>query len=319
MEALLQDHASLDPTLDIATTPSFSVTSTCFVARRSGLYRSDDGGKNLYPAISDALGTEMPPVTAITVPSDNIIIVAVPGGLLRSADRGSTWSATALPIPETVVSSFAVSPAFTEDGVIIAGTIEDGILRSEDGGMTWAAANIGLLDYHVLSMTVARDASCGTVFLTGTTSGVAVSTNTGRSWRDRDTSLVLGATTSLAASSSKDETVTWLIAGTEEDGLWKSSDTGASWQLVASAHQTGAINAVLLADQFLNDPNLLIVAEEGILYSSDIGTTWVVWNENIGAGDEFLTAVAPYGVGPSCPILLGGINGDIKWVGSSIG
>lgn len=318
MESLLGDQTKLDVTLDIAASPSFRETGTCLVARRSGLYRSDDGGNNLYPALDDILDTVVPPVTAITVPTDDIIIAAVPGGLLRSADRGSTWSATALPIPETVVSSFATSPAFIDDGLIVAGTLDDGILRSEDGGITWTAANIGLLDHHVLSMTVVRSAYCGTVFVAGTTSGVATSTNNGRSWRDRDDSLKLGATTCLAASTGKDGTRTWLVAGTEQEGLWKSSDLGASWQRIASAQRTGIINAVLTADQFLDDPTQLIVAEEGILYSPDGGTTWVDWNESYGKDNGFLTAIAPYGLHLSNPILLGGVNGGIYRVDASL-
>lgn len=55
------------------------------------------------------------------------------GGLLRSADRGSTWTASGL--DGKIVKSIAVSPHESE--VVFAGTKPAHLYRSEDGGASW--------------------------------------------------------------------------------------------------------------------------------------------------------------------------------------
>lgn len=321
MESVQHKESLMDVTLDIAASSAFAENGICYVACRSGLYRSDDRARTLVPVFTDNFGGQVPPVTAVAVAAggshSDIVMAAVPGGIVQSRDGGSTWSAAALPTPDSVVSCFAISPNFVTDGTVLAGTLEDGLLRSEDWGGSWRPSNIGLLDFSVLSIIAANGEHDKTIYFVGTTSGVAVSSNGGRSWRESDGSLNMMVTTCLAASGI-DKTAELVVAGTEARGLWKTVDYGINWQSVVPASQTGVIHTVLAAENFPNDSSIMVVADRGIMFSPDMGKSWTGWNEAIVAEDGLVTAIAPYGLDPHYPILAGGVGGGVRLVESTL-
>lgn len=200
-------------------------------ARQSGLYRSTNDG-NDWQSVLNSIAPNRPfTATAIALSpqfaSDRTLMVGVYGGVLRSFDAGTSWSLAPLPSPPPLVSCLAFSPNYEEDGIVIAGTIEDGIFQSADRGISWQPWNFGLLDLQVLSLAVSPEfAMDGTVFA-GTETGIAISKNGGRAWRDLPFPEEAGIVLSLAISPIRSPT-RHLIAGTSS-GLWRSDEHVQSW------------------------------------------------------------------------------------------
>jgi len=101
--------------------------------------------------------------------------------------RGHGWrnrvrSAVKLPL----VSSLVISPNYTHDGTLLAGTMEDGVFRSADRGSHWVAWNFGLLDLNVLYVAISPHFACDEILFAGTETGIFRSTNVGRAWREMD-------------------------------------------------------------------------------------------------------------------------------------
>jgi photosystem II stability/assembly factor-like uncharacterized protein len=127
-----------DVVYSLAISPNFATDGICFAARSSGLYRSDDWG-NMWRFAYGSLGLDTPLTTTIVVLSpnfgvDHCVFVGIHGGVLRSTDGGNSWQIVRLLGPPPLASTLVVSPDFTHDATVLAGTMEDGVFLSTDGG-----------------------------------------------------------------------------------------------------------------------------------------------------------------------------------------
>jgi photosystem II stability/assembly factor-like uncharacterized protein len=303
-----------DITYAIATSPDFAQDGICFAARRSGLYRSNDGGDTWY-FVYDTLSLETPLATLAVAVSpdfagDKSVFAGVPGGVLRSFDAGESWRITPFPSPPPVVSSLVISPHYAHDGVLLAGTIEDGVFRSADRGSHWVAWNFGLLDLGVLCMVISADFARDETLFAGTETGLFCSTNGGRAWREVDfpTNLAPVLCMALSPDYAYDGT---LFAGTESHGLYRSYDRGHSWSRLGEEILTDAVNAVTLAPRFPASSEVLVMLTDRLLWSGDGGISWSDWKADRIFDRGLASLVAPLGLGPDTPLLVGLAEGGV--------
>jgi photosystem II stability/assembly factor-like uncharacterized protein len=311
------DSTSRDTTYAIAVSPDFARDGICFVARASGLYRSDDGGMSWRSAY-EALKLETPlTTTAVTVPptyrSDAAVFCGVPGAILRSADGGFTWQATLLPPPPTPVSALVTSPAYAEDGVVLAATLEDGVYATDDRGGHWVPWSFGLMDLNVVALAISPDFAHDETAFAGTESGVFRSTNGGRAWRETDFPMEFGPVLSLAVSPdfARDGTV-W--AGTEEHGLFQSRDGGTTWHRAGDSQVTDPINAILLSSEFPSEPHLLVMQSRTLMVSRDGGRSWSAWKQGLHFDQGLTCVAAPSGIEAGATLLVGLGDGGVRRV-----
>ncbi len=158
----------------------------------------------------------------------------LPGGrIVRSVDGGRTWKETVQGFPSgaaTSVHDVAFDP--TDGNVVYVSTAHEqvgaeptakdafGVFKSIDQGKTWSAVNDGLTSLDVDTVKV----SSKKMVFAGTMNGVFVSTNGAAHW-------IPTAMTHPVESLLIDPLGT-VFAGTAEDGLFVSFDTGATWQAV---------------------------------------------------------------------------------------
>lgn len=312
----MTENTSLqDVIYSLAAAPDFAQSGVCFAARGSGLYRSEDGGNTWQDAL-DSLGLKDQLATMAVALSpefstDQSVFVGSSGGLLCSFDGGDTWNVTMLPEPPPVVCTLVVSPGYTRDGILLAGTLEDGVFRSANRGGIWSAWNFGLLDLNILYLAISADFGRDETLFVGTETGIFRSTNGGRAWREVGFSVDWAPVLSLALSPAF-ATDGVLFAGTESYGLFRSDDRGHSWTRLGEDRIVEAVNVILVSPEFPARPDILVLLGDALLISRDGGETWSDAGADLDPEPGLATMVAPQGLELGAPVLVGCLNGEVQ-------
>ncbi|MEJ5310622.1 MAG: hypothetical protein WHX52_12690 [Anaerolineae bacterium] len=283
--------------------------NVCFAARASGLYRSTDGGRSWEFAYASLALTDSLPTTSVVISpdfaTDRTVFAGVSGGVLYSLDGGDSWQIVELGMPPSTVSTLVISPDFGRDGVLLAGTMEDGVFRSGNRGYNWAAWNFGLLDLSIFTLAISPDFAADETLFAGVESGIFRSTNGGRAWREITLPVGYEPVLSLALSPAYAQDGT-LFAGTESQGVLRSTDRGATWTQAATPD--GPVNSLLLAPDFPTRPYILALLEHALLLSQDAGQTWREYPTGL---NDMSAVLAPAGLAPGAPLIIGTTRGDV--------
>jgi photosystem II stability/assembly factor-like uncharacterized protein len=255
----------------------------------SGIARSTDNGNTwqIVPSIITNAGE--------SIVSDNAIIVAEDNFIWRSTDDGMNWD---------VVEQFALTgiASFAKAGTKLFGAARTGIQTSTDNGASWS--------FEPFSDGVNSFSSNGSTIYLGSNGKVFKSTDLGATWVNMSTGLGNGGIEALlydgstlfagtpadavgiyrstnggkswdpaAAGLPGSKTIRSLIsfgaytfAGTEGDGIYRSSDHGNTWT------KTDVNNSFLIHQLVfafcVKDNALYAGADNGIYKSTDGGATF---------------------------------------------
>jgi hypothetical protein len=181
--------------------------------------------------------------------NDQVLFVGSVGGVFKSSDGGATFAATG-PEPSPLATGgeldpaplLAISPDFSDDGTVFAGT-DRGLFVSRDSGTTWTHVASGPVDAtaDIAAVAVSPDfATDGTVLASVRGDGLYRSDDAGRTFEpvaeqlaggnliitdyDNPTSSPIQFSPTYAA----DRTV-FAYAG---PSVLRSSDGGASWDIL---------------------------------------------------------------------------------------
>ncbi len=255
----------------------------------SGVARSTDNGNTwqVVPSIITDAGE--------SIVSDNAIIVAEDNFIWRSTDDGASWD---------VVEQFALTGigSFAKAGTKLFGAARTGIQTSTDNGASWtfepfsdgafSFSSNGSTIYLGSASKVFRSTDLGTTWIdmsnglgnggieallydgstlfAGTPAdavGIYRSTNGGQNWEPAAAGLPIASEIrSMIAFGA------YVFAGTQGDGIYRSSDHGNTWAKTD-------VNNLLLTDALVlafcvKDNNLFAGAINGIYKSTDGGATF---------------------------------------------
>jgi len=194
-----------------------------FVAGHEVLNRSDDGGATFSPLTPpDLPGMDIHGFAQSPADPQAVYAFVVGHGLFASRDAGETWQPRASidSIPQDV---FGLALTGSDgDKVVMVGP-ESGVHRSVDGGRSFERV------FEVPSGAVAVDEKAPEAVWVLTATGLARSDDAGATWEISSTlDGVEGQPVALAADGEE----LWLV--TEQPrALYRSDDTGGSWQMVA--------------------------------------------------------------------------------------
>lgn len=184
--------------------------------------------------------------------NSQILYAGTDGGVFRSMDGGDHWSPTGLieqfPGVPYIVHTLAIDPR--NSNVLYAGTQDWGAFKSTDGGASWM--NI-LAGEHVYALVI--DPQQPDTLYAGAT-GVYKSTDGGASWSQITNGLIRsdGPILSVRALAIDPQQPTTLYAGSGVgtfDGVYKSTDGGASW----TPHNAGLTQDACIIFTLAVDPH----------------------------------------------------------------
>lgn len=204
--------------------------------------------------------------------------------LYRSTDYGENW----------VLSANLRPLVFATDSnnIVYAGT-HDGLFATTDNGLTWAQNNL-LSNIPVSSILIdsANNIYCGTGYYNNG-NGVFYSTNGGQNWTQ------LGLAGRIVLSLAFDSQGN-LYAGTKQDGLFKTTDFGQTWE----HYNKGLYRKEVFRLKLNKQDDIFIGSEnEGVFRSTNKGESF----EHIGlpiskvnnivfSGDSLVFSSTPSGV-----------------------
>jgi photosystem II stability/assembly factor-like uncharacterized protein len=231
------------------------------------------------------------------------------GGVWKTVNGGATWTPLFDKQSVSAIGAVAIDPK--NHRVVWVGTGEanprndvswgDGIYKTVDGGKTWT--NAGLTATRAISSIVIDPrnpdtvvaGALGDVFADSTERGVFRTTDGGKTWTK---TLYVGpqsGVSELAADPSDPNVIyagiwqfrrkPWTFtSGGEADGIWKSTDGGATWtRLTGHGLPEGITGRIGLAVA-PSDPKrvyALIESKDGILWrSDDAGASWKLMTKN---------------------------------------
>jgi photosystem II stability/assembly factor-like uncharacterized protein len=261
-----------------------------------GVFKSTDGGLTWSPSgnrVDDAVWC-----LAFDATNTSIMYAGTYSGLLKSEDRGTSWSKVGL---ELDIESVIVDPSDTS--TVYALTLVDGLFKSSDHGLTWIEIDRGL--ERALVDSLALDASNTSVLYAGTDgSGAFKSTDGGLTWNainnglekqmgPSDTLCVMGLDIDPADTS---VVYAWTCSGlakTIDGGMnWKGIDSGLRYYGSATSFAVDPSNASVLYAFLPQSPTW---EDIGLFKSTDGGLHWTEISDAFAA-EEY---VGPFVIDPS--------------------
>lgn len=238
------------------------------------LYKSTDGGASWYNTLTTSDDWAYSIAADANHPNTVLAAIHVSGPFI-SHDYGDNWQLSTISMGEWFKGrAVAYDPRAGLQRAYYSAWHNDFYISSNDGS-SWSESNSGLGASHVYPNGIAiKPDNPDTVYLAVHNSGpagVMKSTNAGGSWSGAG---LVGDTVYSVAT-----TANTLVAGTYQDGIYRSSDGGANW-----AHSlTGLLNAQVTGFA-LPRPSTILASTlfEGIQWSNDGGITWSDFNNNLG-------------------------------------
>lgn len=260
--------------------------------------------------------------------SGTIFMGSTAGGVRKSTDGGSTWTAVNAGLTTPIVRALAMDAAGPQ--TVYAGTDGGGLFKTADGGITWQ--NIPAISGGVLS--IAADPKRPGFLYAGVFNNLAngsirKSVDGGVTWTSVFTTtasifniaidpaspdVLYAPTVGHGAYKSTDQGLHWsqmqaltpaaiwtlaldptnsqvVYAGTNQDGIWKSTDAGNTWQ---SAGSPGSFPVYSLAIDSSAAHRIYAGTNGGGVWTSDDGgVTW----QPAGLANSMILSLAIDGVG----------------------
>jgi photosystem II stability/assembly factor-like uncharacterized protein len=251
-----------------------------FAGGDRGMYRSTDNGAS-WIFLNNTATWEISYLTVDT--AGNLFAAFVEDTLTfvsRSSDEGTSW--TALLIFEQPAVYAIRGIAFnTSQHIFVATNV--GIFRSVNEGANWNHIFSG----DCLSLYITRDDS---LFTYSYPQGLSRSGDNGNTWDVKKTGLSVLDNGSYMVAMIEDQNSS-LFAGTQEYGVYRSTNKGDNWNKTWSTSLNPFVSALALTAQ--ND--IFVGTYDGVILSTDNGNSWENKNTGLIATNVNASAANPQG------------------------
>ncbi|MEJ1930917.1 sialidase family protein [Nostoc sp. NIES-2111] len=216
----------------------------------TGLYGSTNG-QDWLPYTTGLPGS--PSTTCLVQKGTDLFWGSYGSGVYRSSDNGAHWVAK-----NGSGSIYTTYSLLVRHDTIFQGTLGN-FYRSTNNGDSWNTASIGLpSNPYVYAL-----GQVGTTLLAGVDGGIYRSSN-GNIW-------TVSGLNSGRINCFVTVNATTVLAGSEQGGLFRSSDKGATWTAVSCSD--GIVNPATHSLANAADGTLFAATSNGLLFSKDNGLT----------------------------------------------
>ncbi|MBX9602568.1 MAG: hypothetical protein K2X35_16300 [Bryobacteraceae bacterium] len=251
---------------------------------RKGVFLSADGGRS-WKRISPADDPELQAITAVSFDPENprTIFAGTTHLPWKTTDEGATWKSirTGM-LDDSDVFSIYVDPR--RPSRVFASACS-GIYRSLNGGANWRKF-LGIPGTHRRTHVIRQDPANAEMLFAGTTVGLLRSTDGGATWQQKNDLPV----NSLAFDPT-DPKVLYLAS--EHGGIWKSADSGETFQPLNRGFVSRRVNAVTSSGEQLYLNTVQDGPFGGVFASADQGGTWRLSSASLNGESLLLVAGVP--------------------------
>lgn len=210
-----------------------SSSTSLFIGSNSGVFRCTETDGN-YTRVDSGITSKN--CLALCYKWDNLFAGTFSGGIFRSSNNGNSWSTFNQGLTDTNVRCLLV-----RGGTIFAGTRNRGIFRCFDLLKGWEQMNNGLTDSNVTCLL-----EKGQDVFAGTQTAIFRTTDLGETWVNVSSGLdIKNGVISLS------KVGTNLFAAMLNQGVYRSSDNGASWSLFNGGLPIRSVLALAAIDKIL--------------------------------------------------------------------
>ncbi len=222
-------------------------------------------------------------LTAACALGDRILTGGAPFGVAYLLDSADQWQAAWQEGADAAVLTFATALDYVDSGLILAGSEGDGVLRSRDRGFRWEPSNFGLRNLTILTLAWAPPMRADAwprwqVVFAGTEEGIYRSPNAGLGWKRSESADAAYQTVAVAPDV---HTSGLALAGTEANGLWRSTDGGRSFSIVETAPEQ--INALVALTDAGNESCHWLLSDDTQLWHSRDSAVWTAVADSAAA------------------------------------
>jgi len=245
---------------------------------KSPLFKTMNSGGNWS---NDNYGLKSDIVTALALDptKPTTIYVGTRSGVFKSTDGGGNWNPINTGLVRPSVAALVVDPV-TPAMIYLGARFSDvgastGVFKSIDGGSTWNPANNGLGNGGVITLNI--DPVTPAILYAGWGGGISKSTNGGGNWTN-----LPQAPNSIVAIAIDPLTPATLYAADNASGggVYKSIDSGATWQPVNNGMTNASANCVTVDP--LNPSTIYAGSNLGLFKSTNAGSSWTAINNGLG-------------------------------------
>jgi len=269
---------------DIAVSPTDP--ERVYVAAKSGLFASNDGGQNWEGLNYGPARAQEGTAIAVNPANPQQVITSNKWfpTILISEDAAETWQDTQCSLPEGQTwQTFVFAPSNSQ--VIYAGSGTNnifpafGIYSSPDGGRSWASANDETSQDAEVSALAVNPQNSQLVFAATRNKGVLKTADGGVKWNILNEGLPNNATALSIAIDPADPQI--IFVGLDFAGLYHSSNGGGNWTSAAAGLPAEACVTSIIFNP--NDPSMLYVSDfrSGVYRSMNHGQTWMQINDSL--------------------------------------
>jgi len=269
----------------------------------SGLFISEDGGKTWSHK-----GWQNIKANSVAIEPGSggrVIYLSAGNGVLKSTDAGQTWRImTDWRITE--VLKVVIHPV-DKNKIFIATPY--GVFMSTDAGWTWKEKNNGIRPEETgttsstFISSILIDRKNSQRILIGTENGIYESLNAGETWREL---ALIGTGIRTIAQSPHNPDV--IFAGSEDDGIFRSTDGGKTWEKVNSGLKNLTIYTIAFDPL---KPGVIYAGgyKTGVCRSENNGESWTCSEEGLN-GFNSIHSIAVHPDDPDF-IVAGTIDGGV--------
>ncbi len=261
---------------EITSIESFAVAGAdIFAHNDSIIFRSTDNGSTWQPVFSDSLGLGSPLANVFCLSSNGTSLLAGTWtGIFRSTDYGASWT-DVVPLPGSGIIH-GIGMFGTTDVVSLEnGFGPDSIIRSTNGGITWVTVGS-------FGVVTAGFAGNGDTIWVGIGDSIVISADSGMSWSYVSGAVPTASILCLLYVGSK------LFAGTEYNGVFRSTNNGITW----TAQNDGITNVEIPSLCSFGESLFAGTGDVGVFRTTDSGTTWVSMDSGLHSNNTFQSLYA---------------------------